>query len=100
MPGRPRLRIGATATSTAGISAAAYGRRRAASATATVLSARCSGSGLPTSSISAASWPRRLLVEALTERRAPSADQISLDTLLVSLVDQHWLGSPRMAAPP
>jgi integrase len=29
------------------------------------------------------------LIEALAERRAPSADQISLDTLLVSLVDQH-----------
>ena len=29
------------------------------------------------------------LVEALAERRTPSADQISLDTLLMSLVDQH-----------
>jgi integrase len=29
------------------------------------------------------------LIEALAERRAPSADQINLDTLLVSLVDQH-----------
>jgi integrase len=29
------------------------------------------------------------LVEALAERRTPSADQISLDTPLVSLVDQH-----------
>jgi hypothetical protein len=29
------------------------------------------------------------LIEALAERRAPSADQISLDTLLVCLVDQH-----------
>jgi integrase len=29
------------------------------------------------------------LIEALAERRAPSADQIGLDTLLVSLVDQH-----------
>jgi integrase len=29
------------------------------------------------------------LIEALAERRTPSADQISLDTLLMSLVDQH-----------
>jgi integrase len=29
------------------------------------------------------------LVEALAERRTPSVDQISLDTLLVSLIDQH-----------
>jgi integrase len=29
------------------------------------------------------------LIEVLTERRAPSADQIGLDSLLVSLVDQH-----------
>jgi hypothetical protein len=29
------------------------------------------------------------LIEALAERRAPSADQINQDTLLVSLVDQH-----------
>ncbi|OBB71576.1 tyrosine recombinase XerC [Mycobacterium sp. 852014-52144_SCH5372336] len=29
------------------------------------------------------------LIEALAERRAPSADQIDHDTLLVSLVDQH-----------
>ena len=31
------------------------------------------------------------LIEALTERRAPSADQIGLDTLLVHLVDQHLI---------
>jgi len=29
------------------------------------------------------------LIEALAERRTPSADQIGPDTLLVSLIDQH-----------